>query len=112
MAKVVNSGQNITTNDLTVPFRIVSNASASVGIWGGNGGSGPAHDPLNVNAGVYGDSTGSTNNVGVLASLTMTTALCLSQIRPCHIASTSLTTALRLTVAAQALPMLLWLVVI
>ena len=67
MAKIISSSQDITVHDLTVPFRIVNSTAASVGIWGGNSGVGPSHDPTNVNAGLYGDATGSSNSVGLLA---------------------------------------------
>jgi hypothetical protein len=67
MAKIINTSQDMTVHELTVPFRVVNTTSASVGVWGGNSGVGPIRDPNNVNAGLYGDATGSNNSIGVLA---------------------------------------------
>jgi hypothetical protein len=67
MAKIINLSQNMTVHDLPVPFRIINTTPAGVGMWGGNTGVGPARDPLNINAGLYGDATGSNNSIGLLS---------------------------------------------
>jgi hypothetical protein len=66
MAKITNLGQNMTVHDLPVPFKIINTTPASVAMWGGNSGIGPARDPLNINAGLYGDATGTNNSIGML----------------------------------------------
>jgi hypothetical protein len=70
MAKIISTSQNFSTNDILVPIKIITNKAGGVGIWGGTGGAGPSHDPTEVNAGVYGNATGSSNSVGVLGEST------------------------------------------
>ena len=57
----------MTVHDLPIPFRIINTTPASVAVWGGNSGIGPARDPLNINTGLYGDGTGTNNSIGLLA---------------------------------------------
>src|SRR5262249_26894308 len=67
MSKFVDASQNVNTNSLVVPFKIVSNAARGVGVWGGTAGVGPSRDILDINTGIYGNGTGASNSIGLLA---------------------------------------------
>jgi hypothetical protein len=67
MAKIINTSQNLSTEAIVSPFKIVTNAARGVAVWGGTGGSGPSHSVTDINAGLYGNATGLANSVGLLA---------------------------------------------
>ncbi|MEO8285584.1 MAG: hypothetical protein ABI670_04055 [Chloroflexota bacterium] len=67
MAKIIGGALDITTNTNVRPLRSISNAPSGLGVWGGNGGVGPARNVTSINAGVYGNAFGSSNSIGVLA---------------------------------------------
>src|SRR4051794_8173895 len=67
MSKFVDASQQVNTNSIINPFKIVTNAARGVGVWGGNGGVGPSRDILDINTGLYGNATGASNSIGLLA---------------------------------------------
>jgi hypothetical protein len=67
MSKFVDASQQVTTNSIITPFKITTNAARGVGVWGGTGGVGPSRDILDINTGLYGNATGASNSIGLLA---------------------------------------------